>query len=377
MANRFTRFLSGVGQGLTNPRGQMANQQHATRVFVDDTFNLSPRTKFLYYVQFEFNDAVIGDSVFGAQQSNEVGLMVKTADLPKFRFDTETKNQYNRKKIIYKQIEYEPVSLTLHDDSAGIVSAMWSLYYGYYIADRNQPSAAFAPGKMHYRAKNTEFDSFRYGLDNDYVSPFLKSASVFTMSRRRFVGYTLINPRITSWSHGDVAYAQGADTIESQMNLEYEAVNYSAGNVSFGSPRGFATLHYDAVPSPLTVAGGGTATLLGPGGVLDGLGTVFGALGSGDFFSSPQSALSTTIAAINTARNIGSLNSSDIRRELTGAAVAVAVPIAAGAVLSGLGNVFPGSDEETTTEAEPTRVTEARSDRAALAADQPASTSDE
>ena len=359
MANRFTRFLSGVGSGLLNPRGQMANQQHATRVFVDNNFNLSPRTKFLYYVHFDINRSVINAPAFTNQHANEAGILVKSAELPKFQFDTETKNQYNRKKIIYKMINYQPVNLTLHDDSAGVVSAMWALYYGYYIADRGMPDTAFTPSGMHYRPKGTALDGFRYGLDNNYTAPFFRSVSIFTMSRRRFVGYTLVNPKIASWNHGDVAYAEGNQTIESQMSLEYEAVRYSAGNVSFGEPKGFATLHYDSVPSPLSVAGGGTATLLGPGGVLDGLESVFGAISTGDFLSSPQNFLSTAIGAVNTVNNIRDLNSGAVRNEITDAAVDIATGAAVGAAFTVLGNVsFPRRESDTTTESETRSIAE-------------------
>jgi hypothetical protein len=44
---------------------------------------------------------------------------------------------------------------------------------------------------------------------------------------------------------------------------------YAAGNVSKNTVKGFADLHYDTTPSPLSVAGGGTRSLLGPGGIFD------------------------------------------------------------------------------------------------------------
>ena len=59
MANKFTRFLndfaSGAVKGITNPKGLVSNWQHATRIFIDDTYRLSPRTKFMFYVRFEID----------------------------------------------------------------------------------------------------------------------------------------------------------------------------------------------------------------------------------------------------------------------------------------------------------------------------------
>jgi len=341
MANKFTRFLGGVGEGLTRPKGGMGDFRHASRLFLDDTYRLSPRTKYLFYVQFEFDKTALRSPAFSNKHSSEVGLLVKSSDLPKFNFDSVVMNQYNRKKIVYKQINYEPVNISLHDDSAGIVSAMWALYYGYYIADRNNSATAY--GATHLRPVSTPIDNFRYGMDNGVTVPFFKSVSIYTMSRRRFLGYTLINPRIKSWNHGTVAYSEG-DTLESQMSLEYESVAYTSGNVSFGSPKGFATLHYDAIPSPLSVAGGGVANLLGPGGVLDGLDSIFGSVSSGEAFGSVGGFLGTAIATINTYNNSKRLSKEGLKQEAINilnnpANVRTAVSTVGGVI----GTVFPKS----------------------------------
>lgn len=350
MANYFTRFLTGVAEGILNPKGQQANWQHATRLFIDNTMRLAPRTKFNYYVRFELNKSAIRAPAFTNKHQEEVGLLVKTADLPKFNFDSIVKNQYNRKKIIYTKINYDPVNLTFHDDAAGIINALWAVYYGYYIGDRHNPQAAYEAN--HLRPTKTPKDNFRYGMDNDITAPFFNSVSIYTMSRRRFLGYTLINPRIKSWNHGSMDYAT-SEFNENQMTLEYEAVRYSAGQVAYNSPKGFATLHYDTVPSPISVAGGGVATLTGEGGVLDGIEQVFGSIGSGAAFDSFGGFLGTAVAAINTYKNARQLSSDQLKREAINilsnpANIATAVSTVGGVV----GAVFPKSaSTETTTDA--------------------------
>lgn len=341
MANYFTRFLTGVAEGMLNPKGQQANWQHATRLFIDDTMRLAPRTKFLFYVHFELNKHAIRAPAFTNNHQEEVGLLVKSADLPKFTFDSIVKNQYNRKKIVYKQINYDPVNLSFHDDNAGVVNAMWAVYYGYYIADRHNPNAAYEAN--HLRPTKTPKDNFRYGMDNDITEPFFKSVTIYTMSRRRFLGYTLINPRIKTWSHGNMDYSV-SDFNDNQMTLEYEAVRYSAGNVAYNSPKGFATLHYDTVPSPISVAGGGVATLTGEGGVLDGIEQVFGSVGSGAAFDSFGGFVGTAISAINTYKNAKSLTSAQLKGEAINilsnpANIATAVSTVGGVV----GALFPKS----------------------------------
>ena len=102
---------------------------------------------------------------------------------------------------------------------------------------------------------------------------------------------------------------------ESTMTLEYEAVKYSTGNVSVGSPKGFATLHYDTVPSPLSVAGGGVATLTGEGGVLDGLEQIFGDVGSGAAFNTPGGFIGTLAKTFNTYKNLKGLSKDQLASE--------------------------------------------------------------
>ena len=111
-------------------------------------------------------------------------------------------------------------------------------------------------------------------------------------------------------------------------------------------------MHYDTVPSPISVAGGGVATLTGEGGVLDGIEQVFGDLGSGAAFDSFGGFVGTAIKAINTYKNARSLSTDQLKGEAINilsnpANIATAVSTVGGVV----GAVFPksASTEPTTT----------------------------
>jgi hypothetical protein len=307
MANKFIKYLTqGAVGGFLTPKGLMGNWQHASRVFVDDTFRLSPRTKFLFYVHFELDKTAMNSPAFTNRHADEMGVLVKAADLPKFNFDSVVKNQYNRKKILYKQINYEPVNITFHDDTQGIINALWAIYYGSYIQDRHNPVAAFSA--THYRSSNDPLSAMRYGLDRNKSTDIFKSISIYTMSRSRFNGYTLVNPRIKTWQHGNVDYS-AAETLESTMTLEYETVFYTQGKVSKGTPKGFATLHYDSTPSPLTLGGGSSFTAVsGTGGVRTGAEQIFGTKTSGTTPETTFSMTGKTLTTIDNYNNTKSLN---------------------------------------------------------------------
>jgi hypothetical protein len=155
------------------------------------------------------------------------------------------------------------------------------------------------------------------------------------MSRSRFNGYTLVNPRIQSWNHGNVDYADGG-VMESAMTIQYESVQYSTGKVSTNSPKGFATLHYDVTPSPLSIQGGGSSALFGEGGVLGGIESIFGDVAGGAAFNSPAGFLGTAIKSINTYNNVKGLSKDGIAREL---GQIISSPAAIGGIVNTVGGI--------------------------------------
>lgn len=335
MASPFTKFLTGFAKGLTNPKGQLGDYRHAERLYLDGNFRLAPRTKFSYHVVFDIDPLALQSANFAGKHIGETEMLIKTADLPKYSIDTVTKNQYNRKKVLQTAIQYDPITLTLHDDSEGVTNAMWALYYGYYYRDRSVPQSA-------YSANAYQGDQFRFGFDNNVGPPFFRSISIYTMSRRRFLGYTLVNPLITSWQHGQVNQSDSQTPMESTMSIAFENVIYTGGAVTKGTPKGFATLHYDNLPSPLSMAGGGIGTLTGQGGVLSGLQSVFGSVADGTAFSNPRSFLSTAVTTINTMTNIRNLSKDGLKREAINILTSPAGITGAASIIGGLvGSVFP------------------------------------
>src|SRR6056300_2022860 len=171
MANILNGFLNNVLQGATNPGGNLKDYQHAARLFTDDGMRLAPKTKFLYHVVFELSASaqkVIPQ--LDQRHKQEINMLVKSADLPKFSIQTATKNMYNRKKNLQTSIEYDPVNITFHDDNMGLTTTLMEAYYRYYYRDGNYRSEGISPP---YNPRNTyqgkELQNYRYGLDNDHT----------------------------------------------------------------------------------------------------------------------------------------------------------------------------------------------------------------
>ena len=85
------------------------------------------------------------------------------------------------------------------------------------------------------------------------------------------------------------------------------------GIINKNNVPGFATIHYDKEPSPLTVLGRGTNSIFGPGGVIDGIGSVITNVQSGNI-------LGAILAASNTYNNAKKIKKSDVKAELKGIA---------------------------------------------------------
>lgn len=311
-----SKGLRQLVSGLRNPKGNLGDFRHAARLFVDDSFRLLPKSKFLFHVYFQINTNALKSLNFRYQHQNEIGMLVKSAELPKFSITNDTVNQYNRKKIVQTKVDYQPISIKFHDDNLGVTRQLWENYFAYYYAD---PTTSKTFGNYLRNATlNRNYIRAPYGLDNNSAIPFFDNITIFQMARKFWNSYTLVNPIITNFSHDQLDYTNNSPA-EQSMTIAYESVYYNNGFVQQNSPPGFGVDHYDTVPSPITLAGGGTRTLLGAGGVLAGISNVFGNVSSGKAFESPENFLATAITAVNTYQNSRQLSRTGVNEELINA----------------------------------------------------------
>lgn len=226
----------------------LRDQQHAARLFVDDQFRLAPKHKFLFHVSFGINQAALITTDLAQRYKNEINMLVKACDLPNISINSETLNQYNRKKNVKTSVKYNPVNITFHDDNMGLINQLWENYYSYYVGDATSSKDAGAYDRT--AMKNFSYINNTYGLDNNSSSPFFNYIRIYQMARHEFVSYTLHNPIITQWNHNKLDYAQNA-THDNTVQIAYEAVSYDRGVVSTETVEGFGAEHYDQTPSPL------------------------------------------------------------------------------------------------------------------------------
>ena len=269
-------------KGIQNGQPGMKDFRHASRLFIDDNYKLMPKQKFMFHVMIQTDESMFVNG-YNPQEDAQLDMLVKSCDLPRYGMNLEEMVQYNKKAYVATRIQYEPVNITFHDDHADTVNAFWKKYYEYNIADSvNLGSSVTMMNYLKDNAydyitdNNTRNRFSRWGLDTpkQKAKPYLKSIIIFLLHKQRFTSMQLVNPVIGSFAHDTVDNADGGGTLSNVMQVYYETVLYDSGTVNKTDMPGFATLNYDREPSPLTVFGRGTNSIFGPGGVVDGIGSV-------------------------------------------------------------------------------------------------------
>ncbi len=303
-------FLQGFQDGLPG----MKDYRHASRLYLDDNYKLMPKQKFLFYVRFFTDESLFFDRA-NYNERIELNMLVKACDLPRYGMNMEEKIQYNKKMYAATRIQYDPINIVFHDDHADTVNAFCKKYYEYYIADSVSMTndTTISDTKDDYYLSNRRTN--KYGMDTPVQrkKPYLQRIEIFVLHKQRFTSMTLVNPMIGSFNHDNLDAADGTGIMQNTMQIVYESVIYKSGIINKNNVPGFATIHYDQEPSPLTVLGGGTNSIFGPGGVVDGVGSVIRNVQSGNI-------LGAILSATNTYNNAKKIKKKDVKEELKGIA---------------------------------------------------------
>ena len=298
---------------------------HASKTFRTNAYGYAPKYKFLFHVYFDVNKDYIGATQQWPQDQN-FGLAVKSVELPKFSFELQTLNQYNRKRIVQTKINYDPINITFHDDNSNLIRRLWYTYYTYYYKDATQidsnvglrtsdfgDDTSSATSRYDLNRRNIYDASIAGNDDWGYIgetsnsqatntaagqgiskAPFFKAINVYGFNQHNFVLYRLINPLIESFSHDTYDYSEGNGIMENKMTLQYETVKYYEGALDGKTPdqivKGFgAEQHYDRTLSPIARPGS-QGTILGQGGLVSAAGGVLDDLQNGNIVGAIQKA---------------------------------------------------------------------------------------
>lgn len=267
----------GEESNLKSNGNPIKDYRHASKFFRSNGYENAPRLKFLYHVYFTINTSELPflQPIFQNNRGSTIGLLVKNIQLPSFKMETEVLNQYNRKRIIQKKIDYDPVQVEFHDDGGDLIRSMWYYYYSYYFKDsayqyESQPATNGAPNisgssssGFNYNARDTYspdrvVNDWGYSGDgyNGVKPRFFRDIRIYGFDQHKYAEYVLINPVIQSWNHDVYDYSQDNGVMKNDATIQYETVKYFSGAIGSSRPdvnvAGFASpANYDQASGPL------------------------------------------------------------------------------------------------------------------------------
>lgn len=287
-------FTSLTGAGFYYEK----SAHHATYNFNQESQSLyrnQPRFPFEYYISISLNKVGTASDFIQQYFNNatwdQIAPLVKSIEMPSFKIETTPLNQYNRKRLSQTKVAFEPIKVVFHDVADGKTLKFWDMYYRYYFSDGNEPGMNMAktsqvqnsPYSFESLLKNITpainpnlanlpssvkslFQSnaptgansptdtigskqdtqnivsdvlnnhhFGFNLPTvNNVRNLIQTINIYQVHGGRFNQVTLVNPRISAFTHDVLNYAEGGKTLELTFTFEYEYAYYTIQNLKLG-----------------------------------------------------------------------------------------------------------------------------------------------
>jgi len=268
--------------------------RHAVYNFSQDGRTLyrnQPRQPWEFYVQFNLNNDPNGiakqfiDQYFTTPELDHLSPLVKSIDMPSMKIETQSLNQYNRKRLSQTKIVFEPVKVVFHDVCDGKTLKFWEMYYTYYFRDGiepnansptpppapNQPPLSNYPAPLSSGSSPNQLTGINStstttpvsfngskAITNNIVTNTLSNHNfgfnfldasgnwpakwnkarylintieLYQVHGGRYNMVTLVNPKISAFTHDVLNYAASDKVLEITFTFEYEYAFYNTDNL--------------------------------------------------------------------------------------------------------------------------------------------------
>ena len=103
-----------------------------------------PRAKHAFVVEF-YTTRTTGNKPW-RNMLKDLSTVVQSCDLPSFAFNTQTLNQYNRKRIIQTKVEWNPITIRFYDTRDNKFQIVMEEYFKWYYKDGRSDINKFGVG---------------------------------------------------------------------------------------------------------------------------------------------------------------------------------------------------------------------------------------
>jgi hypothetical protein len=178
-----------------------------------------PKQRHVFLVNFLTNPLDVGKTTSGLTYA------MKSVDRPNIQPHSEELNQYNKKRHIYTGYKIAPLRMQIYDTADGAAQRMWADYTRYYYGDFNQAGPQMFSGADIYGpfmdgVGNYGFTANARDTDGQF---FFKTITILHFYSNTYDMYTLVNPRITSFTPDELDYSE-ANVAAINIEFVYEAV---------------------------------------------------------------------------------------------------------------------------------------------------------
>jgi hypothetical protein len=224
-----------------------------------------PRMKFTYLVEFQINQRALANPVTNIgefiQNNGKLYTHLRSLDHPKPQMKMETLRSYNKWIKIPTTIEFSPASMTFHDDSTSVVSALWKEHTHFYSHLGTVGEDISGIGSLSRIDGNNEINSYQFThiltgeevrskmgqrpslgmkLKANDMRHFFESIVIYDLGTEPdgVNVYWFHHPVITGWDHDNVDKEDRTGNIGVTANFEYESYYFTVGQ-NRGRIRGF------------------------------------------------------------------------------------------------------------------------------------------
>lgn len=223
-----------------------------------------PKLKHTFMVEFVLNKDVLsqaardgGAGSVGGQPlflkhsleaqpyDKELTFAVKSFDRPKINIDLQTLNQYNKKRLIQQQLEYQAVNVRFYDAGNNAAQKLVKEYLQFYFGDQRTISERDWSNDI--INEELKFSRSGTGWGFNPISDelyFFKEINIYQFyGRRRYDKFTYIHPKIQSIDLDSGDYS-ASEVLEINLTLMYEGVIMELDKELFPIPKKDATALY-------------------------------------------------------------------------------------------------------------------------------------
>ena len=179
----------------------------------------------------------------------ELAFNVRQVDGPKVNFQYDTLNQYNRKRNVYRRVDYDPINIRFLDTFNNNAIKLFQYLYELNVRDAQNghvdyrgPYNRLNNRGLYHANPMISDDTFttqhNFGLksfDGGSTYP-IKSLDLFIIHGTRYNLIRFVHPKIIAMDH-DVFTYEASQPVEIGMQFAYETVIYETLNWEMGNAK--------------------------------------------------------------------------------------------------------------------------------------------